>query len=155
MTFQIQALSPEPFARYFAMAEEELARHGGRRMVVTAFPGTPCRVSLADAEIGETVVLVNHEHQPADTPYRSRHAIYVREGVARAEPAPGEVPASLRTRLISLRQFGADHMMIDADVVAGADLGPAIERAFADPAVSYLHLHYAKQGCFAARAERA
>jgi hypothetical protein len=31
-------------------------------------------------EPGESVLLVNYEHQPAHSPFRSRHAIFVREG---------------------------------------------------------------------------
>ena len=37
-------------------------------------PGFPCRVSLVDAEIGESVLLVNYEHLPAASPYRMRYA---------------------------------------------------------------------------------
>jgi hypothetical protein len=36
--------------------------------------GFPCRVSLVDAEIGESVLLVNYEHLPAASPYRMRYA---------------------------------------------------------------------------------
>ena len=59
MTFQIEGLRPDDFAAFFTMSEEALTRCNARKMVVAASPGTPCRVSLADAEVGETVVLVN------------------------------------------------------------------------------------------------
>jgi hypothetical protein len=45
--------------------------------------------------------------------------------------------------------------MIDADVVEGEVLEGAIHRFFASDAVCYLHVHYAKRGCFAAKIERA
>ena len=45
--------------------------------------------------------------------------------------------------------------MVAADVAPGAELEPAIETMLADPAVAYLHLHYAKPGCYAARVDRA
>jgi hypothetical protein len=45
--------------------------------------------------------------------------------------------------------------MVDADLAAGAVLAPVIERFLANPAVEYLHAHYAKRGCYAARIERA
>jgi hypothetical protein len=67
----------------------------------------------------------------------------------------GEVPTVMLSRLISLRLFGHDDMMVDADVVPGTDLKFAIVQAFANPQVSYLHLHYAKPGCFAASVRRA
>lgn len=154
MTFQISSLSYAPFAPYFQMSDQELRTRNARRMVVTASPGTPCRVSLADADVGETVVLLNYQHQPADSPYQAAHAIYVRKGVAQRQLAAGEVPEVIRSRPISLRAFDADHMMIDADVVAGEEIEAAINQAFAQEDVSYLHLHFAKPGCFAATVRR-
>lgn len=155
MTFQVKGLLPDDFAVYFSLSDDELARRNARKMVVTACPGTPCRVSLVDAEVGDTVVLVNYEHQPSKSPYRSSHAIFVRQGAQQAELAVDEVPKVLLSRLISLRLFDQDDMMVDADVVPGTKLEGAILRAFANPAVSYLHLHYAKPGCFAANVQRA
>lgn len=155
MTFQIEGLRPDEFAAFFNMSEEDLTRCNARKMVVAACPGTPCRVSLADAEVGETVVLVNYEHQSAKSPFRSSHAIFVRQGAEQARPAVGDVPKVMLSRLISLRLFGHDDMMVDADVVPGTDLKFAIVQAFANPQVSYLHLHYAKPGCFAASVRRA
>lgn len=155
MTFQVKGLLPDDFGVYFTMSDDELARRNARKMVVTACPGTPCRVSLADAEVGDTVVLVNYEHQPSKNPYRSSHAIFVRQGAQQAQLGVDEVPKVLLSRLISFRLFDHDDMMVDADVVLGTELAGAILRAFANPAVSYLHLHYAKPGCFAANVQRA
>ena len=155
MSFQIHALPAEDFAPLFDLTEEALAARQACRKVVEASPGVPCRISLAEAEAGETVILVNYEHQPGNSPYRSSHAIYVREGVAQARLARGEVPEILRTRLISLRLFDAAHMMIGADVVDGTELAAAIETAFEDGNVAYAHLHIARPGCFAASVTRA
>lgn len=155
MSFQIRALPARPFAPLFALTDDELRALGAVRQTVDRTPGFPCRVSLADAEPGETVVLVHYEHQPADTPYRAAHAIYVREGAREARPAPGEVPDVLRRRLLSVRGFDAAGMMVGADVVDGRALEPAVARLFADERVAYLHLHHAKPGCYAARVERA
>jgi hypothetical protein len=44
--------------------------------------------------------------------------------------------------------------MIDADVVEGALAAELFERFLGKPAVSYLHVHNAKRGCYAARVER-
>ncbi|MDP2739735.1 MAG: DUF1203 domain-containing protein [Pseudorhodobacter sp.] len=155
MPFQIRALEAEAFSKFFAMDDAELAQHNICKMTVTSHPGTPCRVSLADAEIGETVLLLNYEHQPAKTPYKSCHAIFVRQGAQQARPLVGEVPKVLLSRLISVRHFDHDDMMINADVMPGNLLAEGIEQAFSDPRVSYLHLHYAKPGCFAASVVRA
>ena len=155
MTFRIVALDPAPFVPLFELSDAELAARHIVRHTATATPGFPCRVSLADAEVGETLLLLNFEHLPAASPYRSTHAIYVREGAAEAHPAPGEVPEVIARRLISARGFDAGGMMTDADVAEGPAIAPLIERLFADPAVVHVDLHNARPGCFAARAVRA
>src|SRR5712692_7858745 len=79
MSFRTLGLPPDLFRGYFSMSDAELQSIGAvRRIADTA--GWPCRVSLEHAAIGEEVLLLNYEHQPGDTPYRSRHAIYVRRG---------------------------------------------------------------------------
>jgi hypothetical protein len=154
MTFQIQALPADPFRALFALDDAALHARNACREVVRESPGTPCRVSLEDARVGETVLLVNHCHLPAQSPYRSSHAIYVRHGVARARPGVGAVPASIATRLISVRLFDAADMMVGADVVAGTGLNRVLTDALRDDAVGYVHLHYARPGCFAASVTR-
>lgn len=154
MAYAVTCLPAEPFAPLFAMDDEDLAARGARRVVADAPLGFPCRVSLDDAAPGETLILVNYEHQPAATPFRASHAVFVREGV---EPVAtvDAMPPALRRRLLSLRAFDADHMMIAADIVEGVDAGTLIARMFADPNIAYLHAHYAKWGCYAARIDRA
>ena len=154
MPFQIHALPAAPFRPLFALDDAALQARRARRERVLESPGTPCRVSLEDARVGETVLLVNHCHLPTDSPYRASHAIYVREGVAQARPGAGEVPAAISTRLISVRLFDAGDMMVGADVVEGAALDGVLAAALSDPAVRYVHLHYARPGCFAALATR-
>ena len=155
MSFQIHALPEADFADIFALSDDALDQIGAKRMTVDQSPGTPCRVSLADAQVGDTVILVNYEHQQGHSPYRSRHAIYVREGEEQAKLAAGDVPEMITSRLISLRAFNAAHMMIEADVLEGRDVAGALNATFENPDVSYIHLHIAKPGCFAARATRA
>ena len=58
-------------------------------------------------------------------------------------------------RTLSLRGFDAQHMMIEADLVEGADAAAMIERFFANGDVAYIQAHYARRGCFAARIDRA
>lgn len=155
MPFQISPLPRATFAPLFGLPDEALAGHRACRVIAGPGGGYPCRVSLADAAPGATLLLIHYEHQPADTPYRAGHAVYVREGAEQAAPAPDEVPVLFRSRLLSLRAFDADGMMRTADVADGAALEPAIDRLLGDPAVGYLHLHYAKPGCYAARVDRA
>lgn len=147
-SFRISALPAEPFAGLFDLTDDELATMGARRMTVDDKPGYPCRVSLADAEIGETVILLSLTHHDVASPYRGAGPIFVRRGVAMAEPAPGEVPNFLRPRLLSVRAYDEEAMLVDAEVVEGSALEGVIGRMFADARVQYLHLHNARPGCY-------
>src|ERR1700722_18209942 len=102
MSFRISALPAASFAPLFRLTDVELAERAVVRRIVDSKPGFPCRVSLADAEIGETVLLLNYDPQPMRSPYRATHAIFVREGAKEAHPEVGEVPQALRTRLLSV-----------------------------------------------------
>jgi hypothetical protein len=155
MNFRISALPVEPFSGLFGLSDEELRRQGAVRRVADTKPGFPCRVSLEDAEPGETLILLNYEHLPVDSPYRSAHAIFVREGAKQAQPGVNEVPELLRRRLLSVRAFDAAGYLLDAEVTQGTALESVIEPMLARSDVAYLHVHNAKPGCYAARIDRA
>ena len=126
-----------------------------RTMVVDEAQSYPCRRCLRDAEPGETVVLLSYDPfvDGADTPYRQPGPIFVH-----AEPCayePGEdVPDQLTRRLLSIRSFGDDHLMLGGVVVRGVELPETAERLLDDETVAYLHVHNAGPGCFATRIDR-
>ena len=153
MAFTVRGLSPEPFKHLYGLPDAALARQRARR-VTAGESGFPERIELRDATPGETLLLVNYEHQPADTPYRASHAVYVREGATEAWVGD-HLPDVLRRRLLSLRAFSADGDMVAADVTEGVDAEALIERQLANPDVAYIHAHYARPGCYAARIDRA
>lgn len=155
MSFRIHALPLEEFSPLFALSDEDLRARDIRRVVADGRPVYPCRVSLQDAAEGERLLLLPHAHHAVASPYRASGPIYVRENAARARPEANAVPELLRTRLISLRAYDARGMMVWADVAPGGELEPAIEALFAHERTAYLHLHYAKPGCYACRVERA
>lgn len=155
MTFQIHALPIEAFAADAALADGALRARGIRRVVADGKPHYPCRVSLQDAVAGERLLLLPYLHHDVDTPYRASGPIYVREGAVRALPGVDEVPALLRSRLLSLRAYDARGMMAWAEAVPGSEIESAIAQLFAIERVAYLHVHYAKPGCYACRVERA
>jgi hypothetical protein len=154
-SFRLVGLGAETFEPFFAMPDAELAALGARRVVADAPTGFPCRVSLADADAGDELLLLPFEHLSTGSPYRASGAVYVRRGVTRATLAPGQVPPYVTRRVMSVRAYDADDMMVDADVCEGVEAGTVIERLMADPAVAYIHLHNAKRGCFSCRVERA
>lgn len=155
MDYRITGLSPEPFRHLYGLSDAELAGHGAVRYVADSKPGYPDRVEVRDAEPGESLLLVNHTHQPADTPYRSSHAIFVLEGAEATYDRVNEVPQALKVRPISLRAFDSGHMIVQADLARGDEVEALIRRYLADPGTAYLHAHYAVRGCYAARIDRA
>ncbi|GAC1425603.1 MAG: DUF1203 domain-containing protein [Candidatus Velthaea sp.] len=153
--FRISGLEPERFAHLFGATDDELAALGARRFEVDAYPGYPDRIEMRDLRIGERAILVNYCHLDVASPYRSSHAIFVREGATKAYAAVDEIPEVLRSRLLSVRAFDHVAMMVDADVIAGDDLRLWIRTAFRRDEVAFVDVHNAKRGCFAARISRA
>jgi hypothetical protein len=154
MSFRIVGLDPAPFAPLHALDAEALAREGAARVRVVQEHAAPCRISLDDAAPGEHVILLSFAHQDAQTPYRQQGPIFVRETSARFDGV-NVVPPALSRRTLSLRGFDAYGMMADADLVDGAKAATLIASLFANPAIAYIHAHYARRGCFAARIDRA
>ena len=155
MNFQIHALPIEPFMADFSLADDALRERGIRRVIADSRPVYPCRVSLQDAVEGERLLLLPYLHHEVDTPYRASGPIYVREAAVQAQPVVDEVPALLRSRLLSLRAYAARGMMVWADVLPGRELESGIAQLFELERVGYLHVHYAKPGCYACRVDRA
>lgn len=122
-----------------------------QRFIVNAKPGFPDRTEVRDLDIGDAAILLNYEHQSADTPYRSCHAIFVREGAQKALDVVDQLPGAIRIRPISLRAFDAAGSMLHADLEEGSKLERMIVRSFTDPEVAYLHAHYVERACYAAR----
>jgi Protein of unknown function (DUF1203) len=155
MNYRIRGIDPAPFQRYFAMSDAELERHSASRTIANESPGYPCRVSLEDAPAGEELILISHEHQAASSPYRAAGPIYVRRSATETAVLTNEVPQQFRTRLLSVRAYDAKDFIVDAEVEEGVRLAALIERFFANPEVAYLHVHYARRGCYAGRVDRA
>jgi len=155
-TFRITGLDPEPFRSLFGKSDEELAAAGARRYVVDETPGYPDRIEMRNLDVGESALLVNYTHlDDAGSPYRSSHAIFVREGATAAYDAIDEIPAVLQRRLLSVRAFDQDAMMLDADVIDGSRLRDWIATTFDNGVAHFIDVHNAKRGCFAARVRRA
>lgn len=155
MTYRISGLDPSTFAHLVGLSDEALAARGAVRMTADDKPGFPCRVTLDDAEPGETLLLVNHCSHDGDNPYRATHAIFVSESASEAAVYEDEIPPALERRILSLRAFDRDGMMSDAALAQPGEADAAIRRLLADEAVDHIDAHNATRGCFAARVERA
>jgi hypothetical protein len=154
MSFRYCGLPRAPFESMFRMSDAELVALGARRMIADEKPGFPCRVSLTDAEPGEPVLLLSFAHQNASSPYKASGPIFVRESAR--EPYDSDcIPPVFQTgRLLSARAYDATGTMIDADVTQSNDIESLLEKLFANDETEYVHVHYARRGCFAARVER-
>ena len=162
MSFLIHGLDPQQFARMFTLSDDELATIGGVRRVADSTPGYPCRVSLEDAAVGDELLLLPFEHHAVAGPYRASGPIFVRRAavaqVFAHEPSHvvlDRVPDVLARRLLSVRAYDGAALLAHADVVDGRELAGALDKMLGHRDVAYVHVHYAKPGCYAARVTRA
>jgi len=154
MAFRYKGLAPAIFSGLFELSEDELALRGARLVIADEKPGFPCRVSLEDAEPGERLLLVPFEHQSANSPFRASGPIFVRELAKETFDRVGDLPPVFRERLLSVRAYGEDGMMNDADVAEGPRLEALLGKFFDRSDVAYAHIHFAKRGCYSCLVER-
>jgi hypothetical protein len=108
------------------------------------------------ARPGEVSILLHWEHHAAPTsPYRASGPIFVRQGATETASFANHVPEQQRIRLLLVRAYDADGMMVDAEVAPGAELEALIARFLGRPEVAYLHAHNARRGCYSCRIDRA
>ena len=148
----ILGLDPNRFDPWFDLDDAELAARGARRVIADSSPGYPDRVSLADASVGDELLLVPFAHHVTDTPYRASGPVFVRRGVRQYDA--DRIPDALRSRTLSVRAYSAAGDLVTADVCEGVALDTVVARQFAELEVGYIHVHFAKPGCFACRIDR-
>lgn len=153
MTYMIRGLDPMSFAHLFNLSDGELEAQGAKRVTADAYPGYPCRIMLDDLQPGKTLLLVNHvSHQGG--PYHASHAIFVGEGQGASAQFVDQVPPALDRRILSIRAFDENGMMIDAALAQPGEANAVIHRLLDNPEVHHLDAHNATRGCFAARVDR-
>ena len=153
MTFIIRGLDPSPYRPLFDLPDEALEERGIIRMTVNG-PTYPCRVSLTDRAEGESVLLLNHVSNDVTGPYRTSHAIFLTESEEDPAVFVDRVPPVFAQRILSLRGYDNDGMMVDAVIAQPGQSEDLIRRLFDDPRVGTIHAHTATRGCFVARIER-
>jgi len=147
-SFVVKALQKEELSIFSKLSDRELANRSAHWIRADTNPGYPCRVSLVDAEVGERVLAFSFCHHDVNSPYRSAGPIFIREKAETARLKINHIPKMLRHRLLSLRAYGSDNMMIGAEVLEGVDLEDGIDRLFESDKVEFLHIHNANPGCF-------
>lgn len=153
MSYVVRGLDPAPYQSLFGLSDEDLHARGIVRMTVSKKPSFPCRITLEDRDVGESVLLLNHVSHDVANPYRASHAIFVAKADQAAEYVD-QVPPVFETRMLSLRGFDAEGMMADALITQPGEADAGIRRLFENPAIRTIHAHNAARGCFSAKIER-
>lgn len=123
-------------------------------------PGYPCRRCLRDASIGDELILVAYDqfgrHGPGldRSPYVGAGPVFIHRHDCGDDIDPDEVPVQLTRRQLSVRAFDGGAMMLDGRVVDGRELRTVLDELGSRPDVSWVHVHNAGPGCFAAAAVR-
>ncbi len=154
MNFRISGLPIAPFQSLLSATDEALAQQNIRVLEVDAPNAYPSRVTLQDAQPGERVLLLNYAHLPSNSPYAASGAIFIRRAATESASYVNEVPEQQRRRLLSVRAYDVQDMMIEAEVIEGSALAAQISKYFQLKQVSCLHVHNARQGCYACRVDR-
>ena len=123
-------------------------------MIVDEKPSYPCRVSLEDADIGEEVILIPYEHHSVTSPYKARGPIFIRKNAKNSNLAINEIPSILTHRLLSLRVYDKNAMMIDAYTIEGKELVGTINDIFNNEKAVYIHIHNSSPGCYNCEVKR-
>lgn len=158
MSYVICGLDPSLFAGLAGLDDAALHARQVVRYQVDAEPGYPCRITLTDAPVGASVLLLSYRHLDAASPYAQAGPIFVTEAVGGKSPVQGvfvdAVPPALARRQLSVRGFDAAGMMLDARITPGSGLPGVIEDLFGNPQIAFLQAHNAVRGCFAATITR-
>jgi hypothetical protein len=155
--FRVSGIPADVFDEMRHLSDGELTKQRAVRRIVDTKPGFPCRVTLEDAEIGESVLLFNFEHLAGPSPYRSVGPIFVRESASETYSKINEIPEVLRVsdRLFSVRAYDEADMLVDAAVIESVEIEASIQRLFANASIAYIHVHNAGPGCYSCRIDRA
>ncbi|HST93879.1 MAG TPA: DUF1203 domain-containing protein [Microvirga sp.] len=155
MSFQCRGIDPQPFRPLFLLSDDELARRGAIRVVADAPDAYPCRVALERVREGEELLLVHYAHQPNPaSPYRAGGPIFVSRDARQPARYRDELPPAFRDRLLSLRAYDREALIVDAEVAEGNEVPALIDRFLSRPDVAHVDAHFARRGCFAGRIER-
>jgi hypothetical protein len=154
MTYRIEGLPGDAFAGLIGLGDSELAELGARRVTADSKPGFPCRVSLEDAEPGESLILFNHVSHDVQTPFRSAYAIYVRERAGPPAAYVDETPPVFEGRVLSLRGFDGEGMLLGSTLAQPGEADAKIRALLERPEIAEIHAHNAAAGCFSARIVR-
>ena len=150
MSPAMTGLPRQDFAHLSGLNDKVLRLQNIMRQTVDAKPGPSCRITLQDADAGETVLLLSYQSHDVPAPCALRSAAYVREGAAQAAAYRDALPPVFADRPVALRLFNQDAMLVGADMSFNPGVKAKIEQGFARVEVAGIHGHNPVYGCFVA-----
>jgi hypothetical protein len=99
------------------------------------------------------MTLMSYNPFRGESPYSAPGPVFV-HAAGCVEFSGDRLPEQLRRRLLAVRAYDADHFMLESDIVDGDELEALVGRMFTNGRVAYVHVHFAKAGCFAVRIDR-
>jgi hypothetical protein len=116
----------------------------------------PCRRCLRNAEVGDELVLAPYDPFVVRSPYAGAGPVFVHAGGCEPfESIPGAVSEQVGGRVLSVRAYDEAAMMTASTVFEGERFPQRAEQLLSDTDVAFLHVHFARPGCFAFRVDRA
>lgn len=148
--FQVQPFqSPMSTAELKALAADAtMPGVQARAVQVDRADGYPCRVTLEDAQPGETVWLIQYCHHRSESPYRASGPVFIRADRAATTLPCNQLPEFLEHRLLSVRFHDDQGMLRAADVLAGNTLARTLRDWPDDHPGRTVNVHNAAYGCF-------
>jgi Protein of unknown function (DUF1203) len=116
----------------------------------------PCRHCLREASGRTGMLLFSYQTPKPRSVYGQPTAIFLCANPCDRFDGPDSIPDIVRNRLVSLRAFRRDGMMIyDANEIVDGDYDGAVRKIFARDEVAFINAHTAKAGCMLCHIERA
>jgi hypothetical protein len=113
--------------------------------------GDPCRRCLRRTEPGEPVLLVPYDPFTVASPYSGLGPVFVHADGCEPPRTP-ELAPLLGAGPLSLRAYDRRAMLVDAEVIEVAAFDERAQALLAAEA-AFVHVHFARPGCFAVRLE--
>ena len=111
---------------------------------------------LIHAEGGDALVLASYDPFTVRSPYAGDGPVFVHaDGCEPFAPAPGKLSEQLAGRVLSVRAYDEDAMMVEARVLRGEGFAEHAAERLDDERVAFPHAHFAGPGCVAVRVDRA
>lgn len=148
INFQVTNIQLKDIQTFLNAEEMNFENLNVKKMIVDEKPGYPCRLSLEDAEIGEEVLLLPYEHHKVNSPYQSSGPVFIRTNAKEANLNQNEIPMMLHHRLLSVRVYDVNAMMIDARTIKGEQLEATTQDVFSNIAAKYIQVHNSGPGCY-------